>query len=113
MSFKTKRLAWEVKNDKSVLGAYVMVACCQRFFVNIEHLTIVPNLANVDLMICSDVEIGISVTLIDRFRSNLKKADATRGLNEIGIFTARAQFVSSYVVNPNQIIFNIYLQGLA
>src|SRR3989337_872561 len=77
--------AWELKKDKSVLAAYKIVACCQRFFVIIVHLTIVLNLANVDRMICSDVEIGI--------------------------FAAIARLASSRVVKPKRTIFNVLFVG--
>src|SRR3954454_20132257 len=92
-----------------------MVACCHKFFVSIEHLTIMPKRAKVNLIICSDVEIGISVTLIDRSGSNLNGVGATRGLNETvsisGNLAASAQSASSRVVNPKRIIFNVLFNG--
>ena len=57
----------------SVPSAKEMIACCHKFLVIIEHLRILPYLVKVDRTILSEIEMGISVTLIAIVRLNLNK----------------------------------------
>src|SRR3954466_11585270 len=114
MRTKSLRIKWSLivlKTDISVSSANEMVACCHRFLVIIEHRKIVPNLVNVDRMMCSDVEIGISVTLIAKSGLNLKGVDRSRGFNfrsTISGNLARSAFSASTLVeNPNRTILNV------
>src|SRR3954470_1768419 len=114
MRTKSLRIKWPLivlKMDISVSSANEMIACCHRFLVIIEHRKIVPNLVNVDRMMCSDVDIGISVTLIAKSGLNLKGVDYSRGFNfrsTISGNLAQSAFSAfTLVENPNLTIFSV------
>src|SRR5215204_6358191 len=94
-----------------VPSAKEIVACCHRFLVIIEHRRTVPNLVNVDRITCSDVDMGISVTLIANSGVNLKRIGCSRGFNFrstiSGNLAQSALSASTLVENPNLTILSV------
>jgi hypothetical protein len=101
--------------DISVPSTKEMVACCHRFLVIIEQRRIFPYLVKVDRTILSEVEMGISVTLIATMGLNLNKVGHSSGSNFrstiLGNLATSALFASKLVEKPIQIILVVLLEG--
>src|SRR3989337_148896 len=99
----------------SVPSAKEIVACCHKFFVITEQRRMLPNLVNVDRIILSDVEMGISVTLIAKRGLNLNKVGCSSGINFrsaiLGNLAQSALFASKLVEKPNWTILSVLFAG--
>src|SRR3954467_12085323 len=93
----------------SVFSSKVIVACCHRFLVDMIHLAILPKKEKVDLKLDSVVEIGISVTLIDKlstyFAAGLVIRDKNVSFSKIGSLRVIALSASLHEVKPIRTIF--------
>src|SRR5215216_5098272 len=99
----------------SVVSSYVTVACCHKFFVVIEHLTILPKKENTARIFASVTEIGISVILIEFCGVNLPIGVCVRGKNVafsiLGSLSVMAFSASTRVVKPILTIFFVGSEG--
>ena len=99
----------------SVPSAKDIVACCHRFFVITEHRRILPYLEKEDQITLSEVEMGISVTLIAKLGLNLKGVGRTSGINFrsfiLGNLAQSALLASKFVEKPKRIILSIFSAG--
>src|SRR4051794_25783970 len=92
-----------------------MFTYCHKFLVIMEHCRIVSYLVNVNRMICLNVDIGISITLITNSGVNLNKVGYSKDFNFRSTISENlaqsALLAFTLVKNPNLTILSILFAG--